>query len=75
MRIEGTFRDYIMPGPFATAYKYTLSIRPQTTAIAARNVSRLSGTKTAASGTGGAAGSVELHGVDAAPTGMADEPA
>ena len=59
--IEGTHKDYIMPTPFATAFKYGRfdAIAP----IAPRNVSELSGFKKAAIA-GTSAGSTELHGAD-----------
>merc|ERR1740138_963656 len=44
--IEGTWEDYIMPSPFATAYKYS---RFDATAAPHRDISQLTGAKKAAS--------------------------
>jgi len=61
--IEGVFTDYVMPTPFATAFKYA---RFDTQgAVAPRDVTKLSGVKTAAkAGAGSTAGSTELYGVE-----------
>ena len=59
--IEGTYKDYIMPTPFASAFKYGRF--DATAPIAPRNVSALAGFKKAAIA-GTSAGSTELHGAD-----------
>ena len=60
--IEGTYKDYIMPTPFATAFKYGRF--DATAPIAPRNVSALSGSKKAVGSTTTSAGSTELHGAE-----------
>ena len=58
--IEGDYTDYIVSAPFANDFKYArFDARGF---VAPRNVSLLSGTKTAAT-SGAMAGSVEQHGV------------
>ena len=61
--IEGNFTDYIMPSPFATSFKYARFDAKGT--VASRNVSALTGAKTAAkAGSANSAGSTELHGIE-----------
>jgi len=61
--IEGVFTEYIMPSPFDTNFKYSRFDSKGT--VAPRNVTTLSGTKTAAkAGSSFSAGSTELYGVE-----------
>ena len=59
--IEGTHKDYIMPTPFATAFKYGRF--DATAPVEPRNVSALAGFKKAAV-SGMSAESTELHGAE-----------
>merc|ERR1719198_230177 len=62
--IEGNFTEYIMPSPFATSFKYARF--DATGTVAPRDVSALTGEKTAAKpGSANSAGATELHGVEA----------
>lgn len=61
--IEGIFTDYLMSSPFETNFKYARFDSKGT--VAPRNVTRLSGAKTAAkAGSGYNAGATELYGVE-----------